>query len=72
MYLRASLDLPVGPTVEDAVYLLLTSGVCLRGTGGDTHSELARGVDEVVETCPALTGYHIHLLSKESFAQLDF
>lgn len=51
---------------------LLTSGVCLIGTGSDTHFELARGVDEVEETCPVLRGYHIHLLSRESFAQLEF
>lgn len=51
---------------------LLTSGLCLIGTGSDTHFELARGVDEVEETCPVLRGYHIHLLSRESFAQLEF
>ena len=51
---------------------LLTFGVCLTGTGSDTHFELARGVDEVEETCLVLRGYHIHLLSRESFAQLDF
>ena len=54
------------------VCLLLTFGKCLTGTGSDTHFELARGVDEVEETCPVLRGYHIHLLSRESFAQLDF
>ena len=54
------------------VCLLLTFGMCLTGTGSDTHFELARGVDEVEETCPVLRGYHIHLLSRESFAQLDF
>ena len=51
---------------------LLTFGVCLTGTGSDTHFELARGVDEVEETCLVLRGYHNHLLSRESFAQLDF
>lgn len=72
MYLRASLDLPVGSTVGNAVSLLLTSGMCLIGTGSDTHFELATGVDEIEETCPVLTGYQRNLLSKESFAQLDF
>ena len=37
---------------------LLTFGVCLTGTGSDTHFELARGVDEVEETCLVLRGYH--------------
>ena len=35
---------------------LLTFGVCLTGTGSDTHFELARGVDEVEETCLVLRG----------------